>query len=161
MVLNLSKILLHLIALTQNMLIQKFNLFVGKTYYMHYQESMKEQTPILKMIKMINIFHPSLFSHLFAKMWQFSQIHNFFVIQSEEDKIILNKQELMHMNQGKKNKFLCSFVRISYCFHCKYSHHLKNILLSKMHDNIQHVEKVDSKNLTLPHKKIPTTNNKS
>jgi hypothetical protein len=91
---------------------------------------------------------------LFAEVWQFSQIQNFFVTQSEEEKIILNKKELMHMKQGKKINFFCSFVRISYCLHCKYSHHLKKILLSKMHDNIQHVEKVDSKNLILPHKKF-------
>ncbi len=99
-----------------------------------------------------------MFSHLFAKVWQSSQIHNFFVIQSEKDKIILNKQELIHMKEG--NSILCSFVRINYCLHCKYSHHLKKILLFKMHDNIQHVEKVDSKNLILPHKKFQqqTTN---
>jgi hypothetical protein len=138
---------------------KKFNLLIGKTNYMHYQESMKEQTPILKMIKMINIFHHHCFPPICKSVAIFTN-PQFFCCSKWKGQNNFEETRIDAHERRKENSILCSFVRISYCLHCKYSHHLKKILLSKMHDNIQHVEKVDSKNLILPHKKFQqqTTN---
>ncbi len=56
------------------------------------------------MIKVINIFHHHCFPTCLQKCGNLHK-STIFVIQNEKDKIILTKQELMHMKEGKKIQF--------------------------------------------------------
>ncbi len=105
----------------------KFNLLIGKTDYMHYQESMKEQTPMLKIIKMIHIFHHHCFPLVCISVAIFTNPQSF-CHSKWKGKNNFEQTRIDAHGGTKENSILCSFVRICYCLHCKYSHHLKSCL---------------------------------